>query len=222
METDYRANIEKKVNPSDIAKSENGKYSTGIADGKKVYILSEKTDNLEVIAVIVNHDDGSERWVAAEKGVTFIEPVIRDIIDDNSGDEYFCLYEKTCGSIIYIKKGLVKYYLLIENHTGHIGFPKGHIEFGETEEECAIREVYEETFLNIEIDPSTRQEFTYRNSQGIIKNCIYYYSEFDSELIRLQDGEIVRCWLVPYDEAMELLNYPDDKIIFEKADRIYD
>lgn len=222
MEINYRENIEKKVNPSGIAKSENGKYSIGEVDGKTVYILSEETDDLEIIAVIVNHNDGSERWVAAKKGETFIEPTIREIIDDKSDDEYFCLYEKTCGSIIYIKKGLVKYYLLIENHTGHIGFPKGHIEAGETEEECAIREVYEETFLNIEIDASTRQEFTYRNPNGIIKNCIYYYSEFDSELIRLQEGEVMRCWLVPYDEAMELLNYPNDKIIFEKADRMYD
>ncbi len=222
MEINYRESIEKKINPSDIQKSEDGKYSTATIEGKLCYILSENTDNLEVIAVIVNHDDGSERWVAAEKGVTFIEPVIRDIIGDDSKDEYFCLYEKTCGSIVFIRKCGVKYYLLVENHTGHIGFPKGHIELNETEEECALREVYEETFLDIEIDPATRQEFTYRNRQGIIKNCIYYYSEFKEELIRLQEGEIIRCWLVPYAEAFNLLNYPNDKIIFQNADKLYD
>lgn len=222
MNINYRENIEKKVNPSDIKKSENGKFSTGTADGKFVYILSEETDDLEVIAVIVNHNDGSEKWVAAKKGETFIEPIIRDIISDDSEDEYFCLYEKTCGSIVFIRKGCVKYYLLVENHSGHIGFPKGHIEFGETEEEAAVREVYEETFLKININPETRQEFTYKNPQGIIKNCIYYCSEFKEELIRLQEGEILRCWLLPYDEAMKLLNYPDDKVIFEKADKMYD
>lgn len=221
MEINYRENIEKKVNPDNVKKSENGKYSTADIDGKFCYILSENTDNLEVIAVIVNHENNTEKWVAAEKGVTFIEPVIRDIIGDKSEDEYFCLYEKTCGSIVFIRKRGVKYYLLVENHTGHIGFPKGHIELGETDEECAVREVFEETFLNIEINPETRQEFTYRNRQGIVKNCIYYYSEFTEELIRLQEGEIIRCWLVPYNEAFQLLNYPNDKIIFQNAEKNY-
>ena len=223
MEINYRENIEKKICVSNLKKSENRKYYSGVvkeSGDKPVYVLSENTDNLIVIAVIVNPADGSEKWVAADPDTTIIEPVIRNTIEDQSDNEYYCLYEKTCGSIVYLKKGGVKYYLLIENHTGHIGFPKGHVEFGETEEETAAREVFEETFLKIKIDPETRQEYTYKNPQGIIKNCIYYCSEFTEELIRLQEGEIIRCWLVPYKEAFNLLNYPHDKVIFEKADKM--
>ncbi len=222
MEINYRENIEKQVSPVDIKKSEDGKYSIGTFEGKTVYIISENLENLEVIAVIVNNNDGTEKWVAAEKGVTFIEPIIRNIIRDDSEDEYYCLYEKTCGSIVFIRKNGVKYYLLVENDNGHIGFPKGHIEFEETDTECAVREVFEETALNIEINPETRQEFTYKNPQGIIKNCVYYCSEFTEESIKLQEGEIIRCWLVPYSEAFTLLNYPRDKVIFQKAEEMYD
>lgn len=216
----YRENIGKKIIVSDLKKSEDGKYSTGIAseyDNKFVYVLSENTNNLAVIAVIVNPEDKSEKWVAADDGMSIIEPLIRNIIGDDSENEYYCLYEKTCGSIVYLEKEGIRYYLLIENHTGHIGFPKGHVEFGETEEETAKREVREETFLNVTINPETRQAYTYKNPEGIIKNCVYFCSEFTEELIRLQEGEIIRCWLVPYEEAMPLLNYPQDRVIFEKA-----
>ena len=218
----YRENIGKKIVVSDLKKSEDGKYFTGVAaefDNKPVYVVSEKTDNLALIAVIVDAD-GGERWVAADDGVSIIEPLIRNIIGDDSEDEYYCLYEKTCGSIVYMEREGVRYYLLIENHTGHIGFPKGHVEFGETEEETAEREVKEETFLNVRINPETRQAYTYKNPEGIIKNCVYFCSEFTEELIRLQEGEIMRCWLVPYDDAYKLLNYPQDRVIFEKADKM--
>ena len=33
---------------------------------------------------------------------------------------------------------------LIKNNSGHIGFPKGHIEYGENERETALAEVFEE------------------------------------------------------------------------------
>ncbi len=218
----YRENIGKKIAVSDLKKSEDGKYMTGVAgeyDNKPVYVLSENTENLALIAVIVAAD-GVEKWVAAADGVSIIEPNIRNIIGDDSDSEYYCLYEKTCGSIVYMERDGKRYYLLIENDSGHIGFPKGHVEFGETEEETAAREVLEETMLNVRIDTQTRQAYTYKNPEGIIKNCVYFCSEFTEELIRLQEGEILRCWLVPYDEAMGLLNYPQDKVIFEKADKM--
>ena len=56
--------------------------------------------------------------------------------------------EKACGCII-IENGQV---LLIQQTEGHWGFPKGHVEEGETELETAIREVKEETNLDVEVD----------------------------------------------------------------------
>ena len=53
--------------------------------------------------------------------------------------------EKSCGCII-INKNKV---LLIKQTKGHWGFPKGHVEKDETEIETAIREVKEETGLDI-------------------------------------------------------------------------
>lgn len=218
----YKKFLGKNIKISGIEKSSNEKIFTGYSeeDGKFVYLLSENADNAKVIAVIHDNFGNTDKLVAAKSSTILYEPSIKEKIGNNYDYEYTCLYEKTCGSIIYIVKNFIKYYLLIENDSGHIGFPKGHVEYGESEIETAKREVFEETGLKIDIDPQTRQEYTYTTSLGIIKNCVYFYSEFKEELIELQPEEIVRCWLVPYDEAYELLNYPQDKIIFQKAAKI--
>ena len=42
-------------------------------------------------------------------------------------------------------------FLLIQQKAGHYGFPKGHVEKNETEVETAIREIKEETGLEVKI-----------------------------------------------------------------------
>lgn len=138
----------------------------------------------------------------------------------NTGGQAF---EKTCGSVLFFRDGNVKKYLLIENaDSGHIGFPKGHVEQGETEEQTARREVFEETGITVEINPQTRQEYTYTTGLGTVKNCVYFCNEFDDTEIKIQKEEVAQYWLLPFGEAITLLNYPQDKIILESADRMYD
>ena len=55
--------------------------------------------------------------------------------------------EKSCGCII-IKDDEV---LLIKHNKGHWDFPKGHMEEGETEKQTAVREVKEETHMDVYI-----------------------------------------------------------------------
>ncbi len=194
----------------------------GEEDNRFIYLLSEKTNEAEIIAVIYDPVKKTEKFVAAKTGDIIYEPYIREKTGNIAGCEYYCLYEKTCGSIVYKIKDNKKYYLLIKNDSGHIGFPKGHIEYGESEEETAVREVREETGLNIHINSKTHQEYTYTTSEGIIKNCVYFYSEFKEENITLQQEEISQSWLLPYNEAYDMLNYPQDKILLKKADLMYD
>jgi ADP-ribose pyrophosphatase YjhB (NUDIX family) len=55
--------------------------------------------------------------------------------------------EKSCGCIIIENRKV----LLIKQTSGIWGFPKGHVEHDETEEETAKREVKEETNIDVEI-----------------------------------------------------------------------
>jgi 8-oxo-dGTP pyrophosphatase MutT (NUDIX family) len=56
---------------------------------------------------------------------------------------------KKCG-IIYFDALTDKYLLVLGKKSDKWGFPKGHMEDGESEEECAMREFFEETGIQIE------------------------------------------------------------------------
>ncbi len=134
-------------------------------------------------------------------------------------------FEKTCGSVLYAKKDGKKKFLLIKSFSGHTGFPKGHVEQGETEEQTAVREVFEETGINVKIDPATRQEYTYITLSHTRKNCVYFCNEVtmgEMENAKIQQEEIVQSWIADYDEAMKLLNFPEDREILERAVKFND
>ena len=61
-------------------------------------------------------------------------------------------FEKCCGCIILNENKV----LLVKHNDGHWGFPKGHVEKDETELQTAIREVKEETNLDVEIQEDKR------------------------------------------------------------------
>ena len=60
-------------------------------------------------------------------------------------------YEKSCGAVVFTRIDNNIKYLLIQNLEGVYGFPKGHVEDGESETQTAIREVFEEVGLKIKL-----------------------------------------------------------------------
>ena len=65
-------------------------------------------------------------------------------------------HEKSCGALVVRKDAENgKPYILMIRHKngGHRSFPKGHMERGETEYMTAIREVFEETAVQIRLIP---------------------------------------------------------------------
>lgn len=64
---------------------------------------------------------------------------------------------KACGVILF-RESPAREFLLM-THPARLDLPKGHIEPGETELECALREMEEETGIsrhNVELDPDFR------------------------------------------------------------------
>ena len=81
---------------------------------------------------------------------------------------------KKCGVIIYDKD--TKTYLLVKGRkSGKWGFPKGHMELGETERETAIRELKEETGISLHPD-SLRDRIRYKNN-------VYFFFESNGLLV---------------------------------------
>ena len=77
--------------------------------------------------------------------------------------------EKSCGMIIF-KNEFDKLKVLVEHQVeGHWSLPKGHVEEGETEEETAIRETFEETGINSRGVGDFREVITYYVKDNILK-----------------------------------------------------
>ncbi len=174
-----------------------------------------------VIAIVRRHGGKGVVWVVAPKSTRYIVNDIKEAIDFAEGRIGYnieCLYESSCGAVIFRREKNDKKILLIRNRrSAHWGFPKGHIEPGETKEETAIREVLEETGLNVSIVPGFVKNSEYTIQGKIEKSVSIFLAETDETDFRLQEEEIEECGWYSFDEAMNTLNYENDKIILTEA-----
>ena len=118
-------------------------------------------------------------------------------------------YEKSCGAVVFDGNKV----LIIQQVKGHWGFPKGHVEDGETEVQTAVREIKEETNLDVEIDVSKRFVEHYSPEEGIEKDVVFFVAKKVGGEVKVQEEEVKDTeWLTPR-EAMERLTYESSKNI---------
>lgn len=147
------------------------------------------------------------------------EPYIKKEFGIPQEEEITCFYEKSCGAVLYTEAERERRYLLIQTESGHIGFPKGHIELDETEEETALREIYEETGFNVRLDKTFRMQYQYYTRDNTSKRCVYFLAHYDYAPAKIQEEEIKQSWLVNYQTAMQMLNFIQDKEILSAVER---
>ena len=83
-------------------------------------------------------------------------------------------HEYSCGAVLFVKTPEGVKYVLVKEKNGNVGFPKGHIEKGETEHECALREIKEETGLSACIVSGFCQKVQYSLPNGHVKHVTYF------------------------------------------------
>ncbi len=207
--------------------------TAGDGEEQDVYILGidrkmemGETISLVIVAIIFRENDNEDKWVGVPKEMLGDEICCECNIvhktyfqEQYYKSQVFCLYEKTCGAVIYTGEGNDRRYFLIKNKSGHIGFPKGHIEYNETEKETALREVYEECGLNIILSDNFRAEYTFRTLENTEKTSVFFAGSFDKQAaVKIQQEEVIGDWLLSYGQAMEKLNWEQDKEILRKAE----
>ena len=127
--------------------------------------------------------------------------------------------EKSCGAVVY-KKVKNQYLFLVEHMAGgHFSLPKGHVEPGETEIQTAIREVKEETNLDIMIVSPFRNVVSYSPYQDCIKDVVFFLGEAVSDDIVVQEEEVRETMWLEYYKAFNTLTYQADKETIQKARR---
>ena len=176
-----------------------------------------------VIAVITVKGVG-EKLVVAPTGCVYYEPDIREYLSSLNSveiEKINCLYEKSCGAIIVYKdKNSDNSYkvLLVRNNNGrNYSFPKGHVEKGETEEQTAIREIKEETGLDVEIVDSFREVSDYCPFGNIKKRVVFFMAQAFTDKVVIQKEEIDSYKWVDLFEAHNICTYENDLRVIKKA-----
>lgn len=176
----------------------------------------------QVIAIAKDRlEEQEDVWLIAPERTVIYEPRLVLLLGKYLPADrykYVCYYEKSCGAVMYTNDGGVRKYILITNISGHIGFPKGHIEIDEDEKQTALREVYEETGVKTGVIDGFRESYNYLINGFIKKKAVYYLAHFNVEDIKMNIMEISEYRLVTFKEALAILNFKHDRDILTKAD----
>jgi 8-oxo-dGTP pyrophosphatase MutT (NUDIX family) len=133
--------------------------------------------------------------------------------------------EISCGAIIYRVENDEPVFIIIHSKRNkEWGFPKGHIEKGETELEAAKREIIEETGIeNLKFNDNFRSESSYNICIGQsapemrIKHCVLFLAETHDETYTFDREEIDEIKCLAFEEALKLLKYDNQKEALNSA-----
>jgi 8-oxo-dGTP pyrophosphatase MutT (NUDIX family) len=131
--------------------------------------------------------------------------------------------ELSAGGVVFRRaRGGAFEALLIQDSYGNWGFPKGHVEPGETAAEAALRECREETGLGRLrlVGPLGTTDWYFRAGPTLVhKFCDYFLIEADAdEAPHPQSGEGIRAvlWL-PEGDALARITYANARRVLELA-----
>ena len=131
-------------------------------------------------------------------------------------------YEYSCGAVVFTRIDGVPHYLLVrakDQPEGCHGFPKGHMESGETERETALREILEETGVRVELLEGFRAvtEYPLPTPPDTRKRVVFFLAEYADQQVHIQETKLAGFVLAPFDEALALTEYADSRQILADA-----
>ena len=127
-------------------------------------------------------------------------------------------FEKSCGAVVFTKIDNKIKYLIIKSIEGIYGFPKGHMELDEVEEETALREILEETGIKVKLINGFRYKLNYEiKDKNIYKEVIYFLGKYSNQEIIYQKEELSDAELMNFSTAFSVLQYDDSKAVLKAA-----
>ena len=123
--------------------------------------------------------------------------------------------EKSCGAVVYNPKK--HSFLIIKMLNGNWGFPKGHTEDQETDIQTAIREVTEETGINIEILDGFKKSIKSIPFPEVLKEVIFFIGITEEEKVTIDKDEIEDYMWCSYEEALKMITYKPQRDVMESS-----
>lgn len=202
--------------------------SNNTITNKSAYLITRKDrveENLDGVVIAVAKFEGleGEKLIVAPYREVFYEPELRKILSRLRNlklESINCLYEKSCGAVIFYrnKQNNTKV-LLVKNSNGRYwSFPKGHIENDENERETAMREIKEETGLDVTLAKGFREISEYCPFGKIRKRVVFFLAQAFTDNVKIQEEEIDSYIWVDLQQARKLCTYDNDLRIIEKAE----
>lgn len=194
---------------------------------KNVFLITKERprDHVRctVVAIAQGRNSNATKIIAAPEGQIYYEPLIkkrlRRLRNFRVG-KISCLYEKSCGAIVFYRAEGELEVLLVKNRNGRYwSFPKGHVELGENERQTAIREIKEETDLDVTIQPGFRETSDYCPFGKVRKRVVFFLAEAKSRDVHIQESEIDYFIWVPFSQARGMCTYDNDLRVIDKAER---
>ena len=200
--------------------------------GEIDFVTSQKREKLKAFVLGINHPvqtfdgrilasfekNGEIYYVVAPKSKKFIITDVTEALEFFSPQNILCLYERSCGAIVYRKINDEYRFLVIKNkRSSHWSFPKGHVELGETYEETAAREVLEEAGIHINIIPGFMTTSEYMIQNRVEKTVhIFVASTTDTNTV-IQESEIEDYAWLAFDNSVKRLKFENDRKILSDA-----
>ena len=126
--------------------------------------------------------------------------------------------DKSCGAVVYINNKGNNLFLLIKQKRHHDWvFPKGHVENGETETETALREIKEETGLDVYIHSDFRYVVNYVVDNDIDKDVVYFLAKPENTDVIRQEEEVDDYMWLDYKNALSTLSYENLRNVLTDA-----
>lgn len=174
-----------------------------------------------VVAILRFLDNGDVKLIASPKSKRFIDCDIKPYISfmtENRPYSLECLYERSCGAVIYREiNGQIRFLLIKNRRSSNWGFPKGHMEDGETKEDTAKREVLEETGIHINIIPGYSSKSEYSIQGRIEKSVTIFIGQTSDTQTKIQKEEIEDYIWLTFSDAYESLKFENDRSILKSA-----
>lgn len=128
--------------------------------------------------------------------------------------------EYSCGAVVFTRDNGNIQYIIVQSKEGFYGFPKGHREGAETEKETALREIREETGLQVALLEGFRTEdchpFTC-DGQTRMKSIVYFLAEYSNQVPCVQETELSSIHLMDYETAMNAFQFESSRRILSEA-----
>ena len=132
--------------------------------------------------------------------------------------------EHSAGAVVFTREAGEPRFVILRSVFGNPGFPKGHIEPGESDQETALRETEEETGLRVRLLPGFRtvNVFPLPTKANTWKQVIYYLGEYENQPLRPREREIADARLMPYEAALSALTFENTRGVLREAKAFLD